>query len=135
MPRHCLRGVSFNNNLRFAKLTGKKQEQAYEALVQLCIKTVGTFSSTGCQHGDKFVQKLVDGALKPGKEPRTFSSNKALLCLILLGVNPNLTCLNLESNHITNPGFEALAMAVKNLPNLTTIKLRHQIITPSVHLT
>jgi len=108
-----LRGVNFNNNSRFSKLSGKKQEEAYEALVQLCLETKGTFSSTGCQHGDKFVQMLVDGALKPG-------------------TNPSLTSINLESNHITNPGFQALALAVRDLPNLTTIKLRHQIVTPSV---
>jgi len=102
---HRTLSVNKNNNAQIiARLSDKKKEAVYENLVKACRKAK-VFSATNNLLDDKFIEMLVEGALKPGDI---------------------LEELNLESNKIGNRGLTLLAEAIPHLQNLRTLKLRNQ---------
>jgi len=103
--------INKNNNAQiFARLTDKKKEEAYRKFVKMC-KTAKIFSATNNLLDDRFIEVLVEGALKP-EDP--------------------LEQLILESNKIGNRGLSMLAKAIPHLKNLHTIRLRNQSVKASV---
>ena len=107
------RGINLNNNQQIGKLGDAKREKAYKNLAVIATRTNGTFSMTNCGLDDSFATHL---AVQLGKTTKD--------CALME--------LNLESNHISDAGYRALAAALKNAKSIKTVKLRHQLTAPSV---
>ncbi len=107
--------VILNNNSAVARLSGAKRLEAFRGLAELASRAKGTFSMTNSGLDSDFAEILARRALAPN-------------------VNPDLKEINLESNAISDRGFRALGKALATNSSLTSIKLRHQISSPSVEV-